>query len=137
MCIINGSLKIISYFFLGKPDTYTIPISVILIILGIIIMLYTTSIISFFRIIIGIWIIYSGIINLQTAIVWKDYKSKIWVITLILSLVLIIAGIYILLNTGVIVQTIGVIIVLYAIINIIQKYIFMKKTDKHIEIEKI
>ena len=100
-------------------------------------MLYTTSIISFFRIIIGIWIIYSGIINLQTAIVWKDYKSKIWVITLILSLVLIIAGIYILLNTGVIVQTIGVIIVLYAIINIIQKYIFMKKTDKHIEIEKI
>ena len=96
-------------------------------------MFCASTILSFFRILIAIWILYSGIINLQTTIVWKDYKSKLWVVSLLLSIALIIASIYILVNTGAVLQTIGVIIVAYGIINIIENVIFIKKVDNFID----
>ena len=86
-----------------------------------------------FRILIAIWIIYSGIINLQTTIVWKDYKSRLWLLTLILAIAMIIAGIYILVNSGAILQTVGVAIVVYGIVDIIENIIFIKKVDDYLE----
>ena len=90
-------------------------------------------ILSVFRIIIAIWIIYSGIMNMQTAIVWKDFKSRLWIFTLILSIIMIIGGIYVLVNTGAIIQTIGVIILAYGIIDIIENVIFIKKIDNYLD----
>ena len=91
------------------------------------------SIISIFRIIIALWIIYSGIMNLQTTIIWKDYKSRVWLTTLILAIAMIIAGIYVLVNNGVIIQTIGVAIVIYGVIDVIENVIFIKKVDDYLE----
>jgi len=44
---------------------------------------------------------------------------------------MIIAGIYVMANSGAILQTIGMIIIAYAIINIIENIIFMKKIDNY------
>ena len=88
---------------------------------------------SIFRILIAIWIIYSGIMNLQTAIVWKDYKSKLWIITLILSIVMVIAGIYMLVNQGAVLQMVGVIILAYGIVDVIENVIFIKKIDNYLD----
>ena len=88
-------------------------------------------ILSIFRILIAIWIIYSGIMNLQTSIVWKEFKSRLWLLSIILSIVTIIAGVYILINTGAILQTVGIIILCYGIINIIENVIFIKKIDNY------
>lgn len=88
---------------------------------------------SVFRIIIAIWILYSGIMNLQTTIVWKDYKSKLWLVSLILAVVTIIAGIYVLVNQGAILQTVGIIIISYGIVDIIENVIFIKKIDDYLE----
>ena len=65
--------------------------------------------------------------NLQTAIVWKDYKSKLWIITLILSIVMVIAGVYMLVNQGAVLQMVGVIILAYGIVDVIENVIFIKK----------
>ena len=73
------------------------------------------------------------IINLQTTIVWKDYKSRLWLLTLILAIAMIIAGIYILVNSGAILQTVGVAIVVYGIVDIIENIIFIKKVDDYLE----
>jgi len=87
---------------------------------------------SVFRTLISIWIIYSGIMNLQTSIIWKDYKSKLWITTLILSIITLIAGIYMLVNQGSMLQMIGVIILIYGIIDIIENIIFIKKVDNYL-----
>lgn len=128
-----GVLKFIDYLSNGKEDNYLLAMSIVLGIAGIIIMVCAESIISIFRIIIGLWIIYSGIINLQTTIVWKDYKSKIWLATLILAIAMIIAGIYVLLNDGVIIQTIGIAVVIYGIIDVVENIIFIKKVEDYLE----
>ncbi len=129
ICIIIGILKAIDYFADGKSNNYLLAIAIAAVIVGIIIMFCSNIIASLFRIIIAIWIIYNGIINLQTTIIWKDYKSKIWLLTLLLAIATIIAGIYILINTGAVIQAVGIIVIIYSIINIVQDVIFIKMLD--------
>ena len=131
--VVMGVLKIIDYYSNGKQDNYLIAISVVMILIGIIIMFCADIILSAFRILIAIWIIYSGILNLQTTIVWKDYKSRLWLLTLLLSIATIGVGIYILVNSGAILQTIGIAILVYGIVNIIESFIFIKKVDNYLE----
>lgn len=131
--IIMGVLKIIDYYSNGKQDNYLIAIATVLILVGIIIMFCADIILSVFRILIAVWIIYSGIMNLQTAIVWKDYKSRLWLVTLLLAIVTIVVGVYILINTGAILQTIGVAILIYGLVDIIESFIFIKKVDNYLD----
>lgn len=129
--IAMGIFRLINYFASGKIDSYSLASGIIAMIVGIVILFCSETILSIFRIIIALWIIYSGIINLQTTIIWKDFKSRLWLLTLILSIVMIVAGIFILINNGAILQTVGVIIIAYAIINIIENVIFMKKIENY------
>lgn len=129
--IAMGIFRLINYFASGKIDSYSLASGIIAMIVGIVILFCSETILSIFRIIIALWIIYSGIINLQTTIIWKDFKSRLWLLTLILSIVMIVAGIFILINNGAILQTVGVIIIAYAIINIIENIIFMKKIENY------
>lgn len=131
--IVIGVLRTVDYFVSNKEDNYLIAMALASIVIGIVIMFCSDIILSAFRILIAIWIIYSGIINLQTTIVWKDYKSRLWLLTLILAISMIIAGIYILVNSGAILQTVGVAIVVYGIVDIIENIIFIKKVDDYLE----
>ena len=131
--IVMGILKIIDYYSNGKKDNYLIAIAVVMMLIGIVIMFCADVILSVFRILIAIWIIYSGIMNLQTAIVWKDYKSRLWLVTLLLAIVTIIVGIYILVNTGAILQTIGIAILVYGLVDIVESFIFIKKVDNYLD----
>lgn len=133
ICIIIGILKGIDYFSTGKTDNYLLAITVIFIIIGIVIMFCADIILSVFRILIAIWIIYSGIINLQTIIIWKDYKSRVWLVTLLLAIAMIGAGIYVLVNSGAMLQIVGITIVSYGIIDIIENIIFIKKIDNYLD----
>lgn len=133
ICIIMGALKGIDYFSSGKNDNYLLAIAIVSVITGIIIMFCADIILSVFRILIAIWIIYSGIVNLQTTIVWKDYKSRLWLLTLLLAITMIIGGIYILVNNGAMLQIVGGIIVAYGIMDIMESAIFIKKIDNYLD----
>lgn len=133
ICVVMGVLKGIDYFASGKTDNYLLAIAIVAIITGFIIMFCADIILSVFRILIAIWIIYSGIMNLQTTIVWKDYKSRLWLLTLLLAIAMIIAGIYILVNNGAMLQIVGGIIVAYGILDIVESVIFIKKIDDYLE----
>lgn len=128
-----GIFKIIEYVSQGKEDNYLIGIGCAAILAGIVIMFATGIILSIFRIIIGVWIIYTGIMNLQTSAVWKDFKSRLWLATVIGSVITIIAGIYILANSGAILETIGMLIIIYGVIDIIERIIFMKNVDNYMK----
>lgn len=131
--IIIGVLKIIDYFASDRKDSYVFAMAVVLIIVGIVVMFCTEFILSAFRILIAIWIIYSGIMNLQTTIIWKDYKSRLWLTTLLLAIITIIAGCYILVNSGALLQTVGIAILIYGLVDIIENMIFIKKIDNYLE----
>lgn len=131
--VVMGVLRLIDYFANDKKDNYILAISISAIIAGVVIMFCSDVILSIFRILIAIWIIYSGIMDLQTTIIWKDYKSSAWYITLVLSILMIIAGIYTLVNQGTILQTIGIIVTIYGIIDIVENVIFIKKIDNFVE----
>lgn len=133
MCVIMGILKGIDYFASGKKDNYLLSIAIVAVIAGVIIMFCAGIITSIFRILIALWIIYSGIMNLQTTIVWRDYQSRLWLLTLILSIVTIIAGVYILVTNGAMLQITGAIIMAYGIMDIIESVIFIKKIDHYLE----
>lgn len=133
MAIIMGLLKGLDYFASGKTDNYLLAIAIVAVIAGVIIMFCADIIASVFRILIALWIIYSGIVNLQTTIVWKDYKSRLWLLTLILAIVTILAGIYILMNNGAMLQIIGGIIMIYGIVDIIESAIFIKRIDNYLD----
>lgn len=128
-----GIFKIVEYVSQGKQDTYLLGIGCAAVLAGIVIMFATGIILSIFRIIVGIWIIYTGVMNLQTAAVWKDFKSRLWLATVIGSVITIIAGIYILANSGAILETIGMIIIIYGVIDIIERLIFMKNVDNYLK----
>lgn len=133
ICIIIGILKLFDYISRGKTERYLLAVSIAIIITGIIIMFCGNIIFSIFRILIAIWIIYSGIMNLQTSVIWKDYKSKLWLATLIMAIIMIVAGMYILINQGAMMQILGGIIVAYGIFDIIENIIFIKKLDNYLD----
>lgn len=133
ICVIIGVLRLIDYYSANKQDNYMLAMSVVVIITGIIIMFCSEIILSVFRIIIAIWIIYSGLMNLQTTIVWRDYKSKLWLTTLLLAIAMIISGIYILINNGAMLQIVGGIVVAYGVIDVIENLIFIKKIDDYLK----
>ena len=71
--------------------------------------------------------------NLNTAIQWKDLQSRLWLLTVIFSILVVIGGIYILANSGAILETIGVLIIIYGVMDIIERLIFMKKIDNYLK----
>ncbi len=98
--------------------------------IGIIAIVYTDAIGAILRIIVGTWIIYSGITRVYLSLKIKEFNSSIWIFSLILSILMIIFGIYILLNSGAIITLIGSLMIAYAIIDIIESIIFIRKIKK-------
>ena len=125
--VIMGIIRLISYVKEGKDNGILLSASIFLIISGIVIMFFTNVILDVFRIIVAIWIIYVGIMNIIKLMSWKEYKSTLWIITLVLAIILLGIGIYILVNPNVIIKTIGAIIVAYGIIDIIANIILTSK----------
>lgn len=127
--IIMGIYKIIIYFASkGVNDffNYDLIYGLTSIVIGIVSMVYLDVIGSIFRIIIGIWIIYSSFVRINSAIQIKNIGNRAWIYGLILAIIMFICGLYILVNEGAIIVTIGSIMIIFAIIDIIENIIFMK-----------
>ena len=127
ICI--GIYKIINYYLTkDKNDfyNYNLVYGFMAIIIGIITIIYSSTIGSIFRIIIGIWIIYSSLIRISSSIKLKKLNLDIWIYTFILAIIMLACGIYVTLNPGTIVVAVGIIMIVYSIIDIIETIMFMK-----------
>ena len=71
--------------------------------------------------------------DFQTALVWKQVKSPYWTATVVFSILMMLAGIIILVNKDILLTTMGVITVIYGILDIIDRLIFMKKINNYIK----
>lgn len=128
-----GFLKLVDYFTSKDKEDYLLTMALVSTVLGVIVLFCPDIITSIFRAVLGIWIIASGIRNFQTALVWKEVKSTLWTITVVCSLFMIIAGIVILVSTTLAFRIVGIVIVIYAVLDIIARMIFIKKVQDYLD----
>lgn len=131
--IIVGIYKIINYFLLkGNNDFYNFDLiyGLTAIVIGIVTMAYMNIIGSVFRIIIGVWIIYTSFVRINSSLQIKRIGSTLWIWSLVLAIFMFICGLYVVINPGIIVVSIGITMIMYSIIDIIENIIFMKNVNK-------
>lgn len=134
--IIIGLAKIFSYLKIKKnmsiQNTNDLIIGIVAIVMGIIIMFCSSAIEFVIRLIMGGWILYSGITKLIISLKLKEININNWYLVLIASIVMIICGLYIIIRSNLVFSGIGVILVIYAIIDIIQFIIIPKSKNPDI-----
>ena len=131
--IIMGFLRLVDYFTSEPKEDYILTMALIYIIIGVIILFCPNIISNIFSVVLGIWIIAEGLRDFHTTLVWKNLKSGYWTLALICSMIIIIAGIAILINTTLALRTVGIAIVIYAVLDIVARCIFMKKIKDYIK----
>lgn len=130
--IVMGILKIINYFAKGVSGFYNFDLiyGLTSIVIGIVAMAYMNIIGSIFRIIIGVWIIYTSFVRINEAIQLRKLDNKIWIFSLLLAVLMFVCGLYTIINENAIIITIGAIMIVYSILDILENVIFMKNVDK-------
>lgn len=131
--IVAGICKIINYFGAkGKYDFYNYDLiyGLLACVLGIVTIVYSSTIGAIFRIIIGIWIIYSSFIRMSLSLKLKALELNVWIYSLILAVIMFICGLYVTVNSGAIIVTIGVMLIVYSVIDIIEDIIFMRNVKE-------
>ena len=130
--IAMGVLKLVEYYTSDEREDYLLSIALITVVLGGIILFASNTLLSLFRIILGFWIIMTGVMDLQTILQWKQFKCPYWTLSFIFSILMMLSGFIILINQNIVTTTMGTLIVIYAILDIIDRIIFMNKIDKYI-----
>src|SRR5574344_2246250 len=132
--IISGAYKIIAHLAekqTGNLYDYSVVYGLMAIIIGIIMMVFSGAISTLFGVIVGIWIIYSAILRASSSIKLKEISdSKIWIVSIVLSVLMLICGIYIIANASKIAAAIGIFVLIYSIIDIVENIIFLKNVSE-------
>lgn len=133
--MIIGIGKIISYIILRKESNfsnYDLIYGIIAIVISIIMLANANAFATIVRVIIGIWIAYTGIMKLIYALNLKSLSSSSWIAVMIMAIITIIAGVYIAIDPSILIMVFGVILIAYAVIDIIEQIIFMINVNKFI-----
>lgn len=131
--ILLGIIKVVNYVQTkSKSDLYNYELvyGIMAVIIGIVIMVYSSTISKIFGIIIGIWIVYSSVVRASSALKLKQIKSNIWIYSLVIAVIMFICGLVVIFNTGAIPATIGAIMITYAVLDIIENVIFINNVKK-------
>ena len=135
--IIKVAKKIISYFVMkGNLDffNYELIYGIIAILFGILIMTHSNTFASIVRIIIAIWIAYAALMKINISFKLKSANISAWAIVLIFSIISLLAGILVMFsNTSSIVILTAVVMIIYAIADIIDEIIVINNVDKILE----
>ena len=131
--IAMGVLKLIEYYTAETKEDWILTIALVSVILGVVILFASDSVLTFFRVILGIWILITGVMDLQTILIWKQVKSPYWTVALLIAILMILAGIVILVNHQIVMTVVGVLIIAYGILDIIDRFIFIKKINDYMK----
>ncbi len=127
-----GVIKLINYFVAkGTYDFYNYEMiyGLLAVIIGIITIAYSNTIATIFRMIIGVWIIYSGLMRLGLVMKLKNLGINEWKYALVISILILICGFYVLVKAETIGVAIGIAVLIYSIMDIIEGVIFLRNVD--------
>lgn len=127
--VVFGSIKLYSYYKLKDSiNNIKATLGIASIIIGIIIMFCNNAIEFAIRLIMGGYILANGINKLIVALNSKTYNDK-WIGLLIISILLIIGGLYMILKSNIILSTIGLVLIIYSSIDIISYLLYPKNRN--------
>ena len=103
---------------------------VMMVLLGVILIVYPKLIAQLITIVLGIWFITDSIVKIRISLSLKDYDDTPWVLTLVLSIISMLCGVVFILHplasSEVITTFIGALIMIYALSDIIDMFMFKK-----------
>lgn len=143
--LLIGLFPVIDYF-RNKAEGILSNISLISgifsIVCGLMLLFNDNMLLLLIPIVIGVWMIINGINKVQIAFQIRDNNEKSWIITFIFSILIIVLGAYFIINpisgAKVVTQTLGIIICIYSLIDVIDCILIkVKFKDITKEIEKI
>ncbi len=131
--IIIGAFRIFNATKSKNTPNYNakLTIGILCIVIGIVLMFCGPIIEIVFRFFIGGWILIGGINKLVIAINMKD-KSNDWIKVLIVSILLLIIGLYVILKSNLVFSSIGLIMIIYSVISIVGYFMTPKQKNKDI-----
>lgn len=134
--IVKGAYQVINYFLAkGQHDFFNNNLlsGVISILVGMTLLLLGEEIANVFRIVIGIWLIYESLVRMNTAIKMHAANIIAWKYVLILSLMMLVLGVFVTFYTGAVVTLIGWMMILAGIIGIVGDIMFIQYVNKIME----
>ena len=130
--IVIGIIKAIIYIYMkGKLGEYSLSklvVALLFICFGVLLIFLSGTLSFAIRTVIGIWVLFSGINRVIFAISMCTIDKKSFLVYLITSLLMIALGIVII--TGVFDQLIGLLIIIYSVIEIVNYIYFIDKPSK-------
>lgn len=138
--LVNGALTIMRYFKENKENLWNFDLAYGLLcsILALVIIFNPNAIISIIPLILGIWMMISSIFKIQYSLNLKAYHSDKWTLTLILAILTLICGVLLMVNPfgGALAMTqiIGIFIIIYSVIDIIECVALKKSINKIVDI---
>ena len=129
LLITIGLFKCVKKYLDVKKDNLTpsteMIIGIILMVVGIVCIFLAGVVEAFVRLVIGGWILFSGINRLINTLYITRKDTKFWV-SILLSILLIGGGLYTILEVNLAFKAIGIVLMIYAVLEIIG-YIFNRK----------
>lgn len=111
---------------------------VLMLIAGVFLIIKPFALSSFFPVILGIWIIINSVMKFQYALVLRKINNNDWAYTCLISFLTFLWGVVLLFNplktALAITQIIGIFIIVYAILDIIDNFIIRKNIDDILKI---
>ena len=127
--VVYGSIKLYNYY--KEKETISsiqLTLGITARVIGIIIM-FCNGVIEFvIRLVMGGFILANGINKLIVALNSKETNNK-WTTLLIISIILIIAGLYMILKSNIVLSTIGIVLIIYSSVDLISYIIYPKNKD--------
>ena len=131
--IAAGVVKILSYVQQkGQKDLYNydLILGIMAAVIGVVVITHGSEIIHVFGILIGMWVIYSSVVRFSAALKLKSSKSNVWLYGVLIAIVMFLIGLYLVFGRGSFFVPIGVIMLTYAILDIVENAIFINNVKK-------
>ena len=134
--IVKGGFQVITYFMeKGQNDFFNNKLfsGVISILIGIAALVVGEDIAHVFRVIIGVIIIYESLVRINTATKMAAAGINTWRYILLLSLLMLVLGMFVTFNTGAVVALIGWLMILTSVVGLVGDVMFMQHVNQIIE----
>ena len=126
-----GIFKFIRYYQIKNQfhmdDTRVMMSGVSSIIIGILTILLASFLTNAIQIITGIWLIFSGLSKLGNASFYKNNHPKLYITEIIVAVIFILLGIYSIFAENVVLVVLGVILILYSLIDLVNYFLRVSK----------
>ena len=126
--LVKGAYRVVNYFFTkGKYDYFNndLVYGMIAILVGLGVVIAGQKITGIFRIVIGAWLIYAGLVRLDTAIKMKARKVRLWAYVLGFAITMFILGAIVLFYEGAILTLVGCMMIVAGVLGAVDDIMFI------------